>query len=93
MTPTPAVEDVALRIHSRVAWQMVGEEAVLVDLETGRAVGLNETGSFLWKRLEVMDEEELAAELAAAFSVEPDRAREDVARFLALLRERDFLAT
>jgi hypothetical protein len=84
---------VALRIHARVAWQIVGEEAVLLDLETGRAVGLNETGSFLWQRLESLGEDELARELAAEFCVEPDRAREDVVSFLALLGERGFLAS
>jgi hypothetical protein len=80
----------ARRVHARVAWQMVGEEAVLLDLSTGRALGLNETGSFLWKRLEALPESDLAAALAAEFDVDEPRAREDVARFLAQLGEKGF---
>jgi hypothetical protein len=80
-----------LRIRSGLAWQVVAGEAVLIDLQKGRALGLNETGSFLWPRIESSGETDLARELAAAFAVDDARAREDVAVFLRLLRERGFV--
>jgi hypothetical protein len=83
----------ALRIHPRVAWQMVGEEAVLLDLSTGRAIGLNATGSFLWPRLEACPASDLAAALAAEFDVDRTQAQQDVDRFVALLGEKGFIET
>jgi hypothetical protein len=80
-----------MKAHPRVAWQVVGERAVLVDREQGRALALNETGSFLWSRLEGRSEAELVLELTQAFDVTGDRAASDVRDFLALLRERGFL--
>ncbi len=80
-----------MRPSSRVAWQVIDGQAVLMDLEHGRALGLNATGSFLWPLLEGRSEEQLAGELCQAFPVEPERAREDVAAFLGLLRSRGFV--
>ncbi len=79
------------KIHPRVAWQLVDEEAVLVDLDNGRALGLNETGSFLWSRIESMPEADLARELCSAFEVDQNQARADVASFVGMLRERGLL--
>jgi hypothetical protein len=80
-----------MRPHPRVAWQVVDGQAVLMDLERGQALGLNETGSHLWPRLEGRTEGQLAEELAGAFTVEVERAREDVASFIDLLRHRGFI--
>ena len=80
-----------MKPHPRVAWQVIDGQAVLMDLDKGLALGLNRTGSFLWPRLEGRREEDLAAELSAAYAVEPDRAREDVRSFLDLLRQRGLL--
>jgi hypothetical protein len=79
------------KIHPRVAWQVVADEAVIVDLDRGRVLGLNATGSFLWPRLAEKSEEELVHDLRDYFAVDEERARADVASFLAVLRERGFL--
>ena len=81
----------ALRINPRVAWQMVAGEAVLIDLDRGHVLGLNDTGSFLWKRLTERSEAELAIDLAAHFDVDAARAQADVQAFLADLRTRGYL--
>jgi len=80
-----------MKAHPRVAWQVIDGQAVLMDLERGRVLGLNETGSFLWPRIEAQDEEELTRELSGAYAVEVERARTDVTEFLGLLRERGFI--
>jgi hypothetical protein len=79
------------KIHPRVAWQVVADEAVLVDVDRGRALGLNATGSFLWPCLPEKSAEELVRDLRQHFAVDEERARADVASFLAMLRERGLL--
>jgi hypothetical protein len=80
-----------MKPHARVAWQVIDGQAVLIDLEVGHVLGLNETGSFLWPRLENRCAEELSQELSQEFRVPAARAREDVASFLSLLRQRGFI--
>ena len=79
------------RIHPRLAWQAIQGEVVVLDLESGRAVGLNEAGSFLWCRLEDHSDDGLAEDLAAAYGLPAERARQDVEAYLTLLRERRFI--
>jgi hypothetical protein len=78
-------------IHPRVAWQVLDGQAVLIDLERGVALGLNQAASFLWPRLDGRDEDALAEALASEFDVGPERARADVAAFVSWLRSRGFL--
>ena len=80
-----------MRAHPRVAWQQLESRVVLLDLDRGRALGLNETGSFLWTRLEDGSEDALAAELASSFDVEPSQARRDAVGFIRELEQRGFL--
>ena len=80
---------VALRRHPDVAWQRIGDEAVLMNLAPeGRVLGLNPVGAFLWSMLEERDEDGLVAAVVERFAVADARAREDVREFLALLRGR-----
>jgi hypothetical protein len=80
-----------LKIHARVAWQAVDSEVVLVDLDQGCAVGLNETASFLWTRLASRSEAELARELAEAFDVTEEQAAADVAAFVSDVAGRGYV--
>ncbi|MGA7617191.1 MAG: PqqD family protein [Thermoanaerobaculia bacterium] len=77
---------------SSVAWQMVGPEAVLVDVATGTTLGLNPTGSFIWKRLRENDDAAIATELAREYGIPREEADRDVADFLELLRDRGFVS-
>jgi hypothetical protein len=80
---------VALRRHPDVAWQRIGDEAVLMSLAPeGRVLGLNPTGSVVWSLLEERDEDGLVAAVVERFAIDDSRAREDVRDFLAFLRER-----
>ncbi len=71
-----------------LAWQTIEGEAVLLDLNQGRSLGLNETASVVWSLLPDHDDEEIATELARRFDVPVERARADVARLVARLLER-----
>ena len=79
----------ALRRHPDVAWQRIGDEAVLMSLgPEGHVLGLNPAGCVVWSLLEEHDEDGLVAAVCERFVIEGARAREDVREFLSLLRER-----
>ena len=80
-----------LRVHPRIAWQVVAGEVILLDLDNGRAIGLNETGTFLWPLLGTQDEGDLLDALVREFEVDRDAARRDLDRFVTLLRENGFV--
>jgi hypothetical protein len=82
----------APRISPRCAWQVVGGEAVLLDLHGRRLAGLNATGSFLFPLLDgTRSAAELAEVVARRFGLELVRAEADVAAFLADLARRGFV--
>ena len=78
----------ALRRSPDTAWQMIGEEAVIMNLSGAHVVGLNATGALVWSLLEERDEPGLVRAVAERFDVEEAAARDDVHEFLTLLRER-----
>jgi hypothetical protein len=41
-----------LRRHRDVAWQRIGDEAVVMSLAEGRVLGLNATGALVWSLVE-----------------------------------------
>jgi predicted deacylase len=79
-------------IDPRVAWQVVGGQAVLLDLVSGNTVGLTDVGTFLWTRLEGKTDDELTTELVGAYDVDGVTARRDLTNFLSLLKGQGFLA-
>jgi len=88
------VENTELRRASRAAYGELPEESVLLDIEGEKAVRLNETGAWLWKRLETpATVAELAAALAAEFGIDESRALADVSAFAADLAGRELLET
>ena len=82
---------VALRRHPDVAWQTIGDEAVVMSLAEGRVLGLNPTGALVWSLVEERDEDGLVAAVVERFATEAAATREDVRDFLALLRERSLV--
>ena len=78
----------ALRRHPDLAWQQIGDEAVVMILGQGRVLGLNPTGTLLFSLVEERDEDGLVAALVERFATDADQARADVRAFLMLLRER-----
>jgi hypothetical protein len=77
-----------LRPAKSVAWQTIGEEGVVLDLDGGRSFGLNPAAALVFSLLETRREEEIAAELVRHFEVSAEEARADVAAFMSALRER-----
>ena len=79
-------------IGPNVAWQIVDGEAIVVDLASGKTIGLNATGTFLWSRLDgSSDPRALAAAMAAEFDVAGDEALSDTNEFLSEMSGRELI--
>jgi hypothetical protein len=83
----PAPETTIARADGWVI-ETLGQEVVMLDPERDSYLRLNRTGSLLWNRLErpatVAD---LAAGLAAAEGIPPERARADTIAFVEQMIE------
>jgi len=82
----------ALRRQRDLAWQRIGDEAVLMSLSEKRVLGLNPTGALVWSLLEECDENGLVAAVVERFATDAESARADVRGFLELLRERGLVS-
>ena len=76
--------------------QVAGQTVVLptaAELDLNMMITLNDTGAFLWERLnEETDEAELVAALLAEYDVDETTAKAAVAAFVKKLNENGFLA-
>ena len=70
------------RVTPDVAWQSIGDEAILIHLTRGVAMGLNPVASLVWSLLETSTREEIESEVVKAFDVDDSTARHDVNEFL-----------
>ncbi len=79
--------DTGLALSPRVRFRAVGNEGVLVHIESGRVIVLNDTGLHVVRLLDqgARTRSELADSLSAQFEVEAADAAADVAAFLAVL--------
>ena len=78
-------------IAPQVVWQVVVDEAVIVDLRSGITLGLNPAGTFIWSQIGGRDASEIAAATARHFEITNEAAQSDVERFLNQLRERELI--
>lgn len=85
--PAPARR---FRAADRVVARAIGDETLLLDLETGRYFDLDDSGSFVWSRLAAgAPLEEIVDSLASTFDAPRARLAADLEGFVAELeRER-----
>ena len=71
----------------------VGDEAVILDIQSGYFFQLNRTAALVWGMLEApIAAGELCAKMAEAHSVDPALCRDDVMEFITDMRERELIA-
>ncbi|MHA1554077.1 MAG: PqqD family protein [Alphaproteobacteria bacterium] len=81
-----------LSLSSRVRHREVGDEGVLVHLDNGRVIVVNEVGLHIVQALaEPRTRGELAASVASAFDVSVDRAAADLETYLVELEREQIL--
>ena len=75
-----------------VEWREVEGEVVALERKGSAYLGVNRSGTTLWHALKSgCGEEELAQRLVEHYGIELERARDDVASFLAQLRARGLI--
>ncbi|MGQ9476798.1 MAG: PqqD family protein [Actinomycetota bacterium] len=78
-----------LRRVKGIAWRIIEEEAVLVDVRRDEVLHLNPTASYLWSMLDGRTSlEEIALRMTAEFEVEKEDALRDVIDFASRLLEK-----
>ena len=77
-----------IRLSDRLRYRAVDDEGVLVHLENGRVLVVNEVGLFVVQALgrQAMTVDQLAESVSGAFEVDTGQARVDVEAFLEKLR-------
>ncbi|PYQ18874.1 MAG: hypothetical protein DMF79_13915 [Acidobacteria bacterium] len=70
-----------------LAWQLIGGEAVVIDLAGAKTLGLNPVASLIWSLLPELDEAAIAREMTKRFDVPLEAAKADVHDFLQTLGE------
>jgi hypothetical protein len=90
-----SIQENKVRLSSRVRFRDVTGQGVLVHLEEGRVLVVNEVGLYIVQTLhrQAMTESELADAVAQAFEVDATQAKSDVALFLDQLRGEKVLQT
>lgn len=81
----------AYTIGNHIAWQRVGDEVVLIDLDSALAAGLNPVASFILPMLEDHDETSIVAAIVREFDVKPSQAREDLRLFVTQMMEQQVI--
>ena len=85
--------DTKLTIPPQVMSRLVGDETVLLDLESGVYFGLDGVGMRIWESIgEGRTLGEIAALLVAEYEVDEETANTDVIRFASDLVSRGLLA-
>lgn len=88
----PGQDGVMTLREGAVAWQEVEGETILLDLENSRYLGVNASGTVLWRALATgATRGELSARLQREFGISQPQADTDVAAFLADCAGRNLL--
>jgi hypothetical protein len=83
-----------VRVAPDVMFRLVGDEGVLVNLNTERYLGLNAVGTCMWKALGSASSIEAAYEqLLGEYDVEPARLRADLDEFIDRLLGQQLIET
>jgi hypothetical protein len=85
--------DTKLSIPPQVMSRLVGDEMVLLDLESGVYFGLDGVGQRIWESIgKGLTLRSIASAIVAEFEVEEEQAQADVIEFVRDLVERGLLA-
>ena len=85
--------DTRLSVPPQVMSRLVGDETVLLDLESGMYFGLDGVGKRIWESIgEGLTLAEIAAVIVSEYDVQEDQAQADVIEFARDLVERGLMA-
>lgn len=75
-------------LNPDILWRVVGDEALLLDTNSGNYFSLDPIATEIWVRLNKGDETDgIAAAVSERYSIEAGRARDDIADLIKDLRD------
>ena len=78
--------------NNDILWKLIEDKVVLLDMDEGRAIILNDVGSHIWMALEKQKtQEELVHEVTTAFDIDEDVAKKDTRSFLDEMIRKDLI--
>ena len=78
--------------NNEMLWKLIEDKVVLLDMDEGRAITLNEVGSHIWTSLEKeKTNDELVQDVTSDFDIGEDTARKDTNAFLDDMLKRDLI--
>ncbi len=81
----------ALRYGSGLAWQLLSDEVIIVDLETKKVLGLNPVGSLVWSLVETHQPTTIVEEIIRHFDIDSETAKKDISAFIEKMSDRGLL--
>lgn len=87
-----ALDNLVVSIPPEVLFQEVGEETVILSIESGEYYGVNEVGSRIWALLvESQPMKNVIGTLIKEYNVSVECVRADLQQFLAQLQSRNLI--
>jgi hypothetical protein len=84
--------DIIVSKKEKTPWRMIEEEAVIVDVDNGNVVQLNEVGSEVWTLIDGRKSvSEIVLHICECFEVDKKRAFDDVSYFLEQIYRRGLI--
>ncbi len=81
-----------MRRSDKAMARRVGDEIVILDIDSGQYFGLNEVGAFIWDRIGLgTHREELIAAVVATYDIDTPMAEVDVDDLLRDLADRGLI--
>ena len=80
--------DTIITKNERVPWRIIEDEAILVKVDSGEVVHLNEVASEIWRIIDGKRKtSEIVDHIHSAFEVDKDRAEKDTLEFIKSLSD------
>lgn len=78
---------------AQASYEMVGEEAIVINLNSGAYYTLNDTGAIFWEMLDGQQTiADCARQIAEAYEVEPEIVEADLLELAEQLRQEGLIA-
>lgn len=78
--------------NNEILWKLIEDKVVLLDMDEGRAIMLNEVGSHIWTTLaNQKTKDELVQDVVTVFDIDEDTAKKDVFSFLNEMIKKDLI--
>jgi hypothetical protein len=76
------------KIAPTVAWQVIQDETVIINLEDRRALGLNQVGTLIWSMIESSSVDQMTEVVVARYGADREVVRTDIDSFIAEIQQR-----